>query len=162
MSESENCTKCIYCRKLEYDCRGTGELRYGWCCTMLDDTVMELKYPEKDMCEEFSRRGEPSEGDIIPGRLYRHFKGGVYRVLYLAKQSETKEEYVIYTRDDGDGEVWARPASMWLETVERDGKSQPRFELIFDPSSKDAPAEDMNVPSKPYDLLYEEGGAGTT
>ena len=100
--------------------------------------------------------------EIRPGQIWRHFKGGVYRVVYLAKQSETKEEYIIYTSDDGDGTVWARPASMWLETVERDGKSQPRFELIFDPSSKDAPADDINVPSKPYDLLYEEGGAGTT
>lgn len=100
--------------------------------------------------------------EIRPGQIWRHFKGGVYRVLYLAKQSETKEEYVIYTSDDGGGTVWARPASMWLETVERDGKSQPRFELIFDPSSKEAPGEDINVPSKPYDLLYEEGGAGTT
>lgn len=74
--------------------------------------------------------------EIRPGQIWRHFKGGVYRVLYLAKHSETKEEYVIYTSDDGGGAVWARPASMWLETVERDGKSQPRFELIpFDESS---------------------------
>lgn len=100
--------------------------------------------------------------EIRPNQIWRHFKGGVYRVLYLAKQSETKEEYVIYTSDDGDGTVWARPAYMWLETVERDGKSQPRFELIFDPSSKEAPGEDKNAPSKPYDLLYEEGGTGTT
>ena len=100
--------------------------------------------------------------EIRPGQIWRHFKGGVYRVLYLAKQSETKEEYGIYTRDDGDGSVWARPASMWLETVERDGKRQPRFDLIFDPSSKEAPGEDINAPTKPYDLLYEEGDAGTT
>lgn len=98
--------------------------------------------------------------EIRPDQMWRHFKGGVYRVLYLAKQSETKEEYVIYTSDDG-GTVWARPVSMWLETVERDGKSQPRFELIFDPSSKEAPAKDTNAPTT-YDLLYEEGGAGTT
>lgn len=75
--------------------------------------------------------------EIIPGRLYRHFKGGIYRVLYLAKHSETGEELVIYTKNGGNGTVWARPASMWLETVERDGKNQPRFfELIpFDESS---------------------------
>lgn len=101
--------------------------------------------------------------EIRPGQIWRHFKGGVYRVLYLAKHSETGEDLVIYTSNDGDGTVWARPASMWLETVERDGKSQPRFELmIYDTSSKEAPGEDINAPSKPYDLLYEEGGAGTT
>ena len=100
--------------------------------------------------------------EIRPGQIWRHFKGGVYRVLYLAMHSETAEKLVIYTSDDGGDAVWARPAYMWLETVERDGKSQPRFELIFDPPSKEAPGEDKNVPSKPYDLLYEEGGAGTT
>lgn len=100
--------------------------------------------------------------EIRPGQIWRHFKGNTYRVLYLAKQSETKEEYVIYTSEDGGGAVWARPATMWLETVERDGKIQPRFTLIFDPSGNEAPAKDINVPSKPYDLLYEEGGAGTT
>ena len=70
--------------------------------------------------------------EIRPGQIWRHFKGGVYRVLYLAKHSETEEELVIYTKNDSGGTVWARPASMWLETVERDGKSQPRFALILE------------------------------
>lgn len=99
--------------------------------------------------------------EIRPGQMWRHFKGNTYRVLYLAKHSETGENLVIYTKNGGDGAVWARPASMWLETVERNGKSQPRFTLI-DPSGNEAPAKDINVPRKPYDLLYEEGGAGTT
>lgn len=105
--------------------------------------------------------------EIRPGQIWRHFKGNVYAVLHLAKHSETGEELVVYTKirgtgSAGDGAVWARPVSMWKEIVERNGKSQPRFELIYDPSSKEAPAKDINVPSKPYDLLYEEGGAGTT
>lgn len=83
-------------------------------------------------------------------------------MLYLAKHSETGEDLVIYTNNGGDGTVWARPASMWLETVERDGKSQPRFELmIYDTSSKETSAKDINAPTT-YDLLYEEGGVGTT
>lgn len=100
--------------------------------------------------------------EIRPGQIWRHFKGGVYRVVDLAKHSEMGEELVIYTEEFRGETVWARPASMWMETVERDGKSQPRFELIFDPSSTEAPGKDINAPSKPYDLLYEEGGAGTT
>ena len=100
--------------------------------------------------------------EIQPGQIWCHFKGGVYRVLYLAKHSETREEYVIYTKNGGDETVWARPASMWLETMERDGKSQPRFELIFDPSDKEAPAKGINVSTGPYDLLYEEGGVNIT
>ena len=98
--------------------------------------------------------------EIRPGQIWRHFQGGDYRMLYLAIHSNTAEELVIYTSDDGGGAVWARPAYMWLETVERDGKNQPRYELIFDPSSKEVSAEGTNVPT--YDLLYEEGGAGTT
>lgn len=75
--------------------------------------------------------------EIQPGQIWRHFKGGVYRVLYLAKHSETGEELVIYTKNDSGGTVWARPASMWLETVERDGKRQPRFDLILENSCED-------------------------
>ena len=63
---------------------------------------------------------------------YRHFKGGEYEVLYIAKKSETLEETVVYKALYGDGEVWARPASMWNEIVERDGKRYKRFTFIQD------------------------------
>lgn len=69
--------------------------------------------------------------EIRPGQEWMHFKGDTYYVLQMAKHSETGEDLVIYTK--GDGTVWARPTSMWLETVERNGKRQPRFSLIFDP-----------------------------
>ncbi len=66
---------------------------------------------------------------IRPGR-YRHFKGGEYEVLYLAKHSETGEEMVVYRALYGDRSVWVRPAAMWNETVERDGKITRRFTPI--------------------------------
>ena len=69
--------------------------------------------------------------EIKIGR-YRHFKGGEYEVLYVAKHSETMEETVVYKALYGDGEVWVRPASMWNETVERDGKTYKRFTFIQD------------------------------
>jgi hypothetical protein len=59
-----------------------------------------------------------------PG-MYRHFKGGVYEALYLAKHSESQEDMVVYR--NAEGEVWVRPLSMWQEHVERDGYSGPRF-----------------------------------
>ena len=65
--------------------------------------------------------------EIRKGR-YRHFKGNEYEVLFTATHSETQEELVIYKALYGDERVWARPASMWLETVERDGKIIKRFE----------------------------------
>ena len=61
---------------------------------------------------------------------YRHFKGNEYQELLLAKHSETTEEMVVYRALYGDGEVWVRPASMWNETIERDGKTYQRFTYI--------------------------------
>lgn len=61
---------------------------------------------------------------------YRHFKGGEYEVLYLAKDSETLETLVVYRALYGEGEVWVRPAKMWNEIVERDGKKYKRFTFI--------------------------------
>ena len=58
---------------------------------------------------------------------YRHFKGGMYEVIALAKHSETLEELVVYKALYGEGGVWVRPRAMWEETVELDGKKTPRF-----------------------------------
>ena len=67
--------------------------------------------------------------EIKIGR-YRHFKGNEYEVIGTAKHSETLEEYVVYKALYGEGGLWVRPASMWNETVERDGKTFKRFEFI--------------------------------
>ena len=63
---------------------------------------------------------------IRPG-VYRHFKGNLYRVLFTARHSETLEEMVVYQALYGENGCWVRPASMWQETVERDGYRGPRF-----------------------------------
>ena len=67
--------------------------------------------------------------EIIIGR-YRHFKGNEYQVLYIAKHSETLEPMVVYQALYGERGIWVRPASMWNETIERDGQSYKRFEYI--------------------------------
>lgn len=61
--------------------------------------------------------------------IYQHFKGNRYQVLMLAKHSETQEDMVVYQALYGEGGIWVRPASMWLETVERDGEVFQRFTL---------------------------------
>ena len=61
---------------------------------------------------------------------YRHFKGNEYEVIALAKYSETQEEMVVYRALYGDNQVWVRPAAMWTETIERDGKTYKRFTFI--------------------------------
>ena len=68
---------------------------------------------------------------------YRHFKGKEYEVLGIARNSETLEEFVVYkalydSLDFGKNALWLRPKAMFLETVEKDGKTVKRFEFIGD------------------------------
>jgi hypothetical protein len=70
--------------------------------------------------------------DSIPvqrGR-YRHYKGNEYIVLGVARHSETEEELVVYRPDYGQRDLWVRPKTMFLETVELDGKEVPRFQFV--------------------------------
>lgn len=53
-------------------------------------------------------------------RVYRHFKGNYYLTVDVALHSETGEEYVIYRKLYGDGGLWIRPLSMFLEEVDHE------------------------------------------
>lgn len=66
---------------------------------------------------------------VAPGR-WRHFKGGEYEVLTVARHSETGEEMVVYRALYGEHGVWVRPAAMWNEHVTRDGVTLPRFTFV--------------------------------
>ena len=67
---------------------------------------------------------------IKKGSIYKHFKGNYYKVLYIAKHSETLEEMVVYQALYGEGGIWVRPLSMFEEIIERDGKTFKRFEEV--------------------------------
>lgn len=68
------------------------------------------------------------------GKVYKHFKGNLYKVEGVAKHSETGEDYVVYRQMYGERELFIRPKDMFLEEVDR--KKYPevtqryRFELI--------------------------------
>jgi cyclomaltodextrinase / maltogenic alpha-amylase / neopullulanase len=66
---------------------------------------------------------------VRPGR-YRHFKGGEYEVIGIARDSETEQEMVVYRALYGERGLWVRPLRMFLEVVERDGQRMRRFEFI--------------------------------
>ena len=66
---------------------------------------------------------------VRPGR-YRHFKGNEYEVIGTARHSETLEEMVVYRALYGEFGLWVRPAAMWNEIVERDGKTYRRFTYL--------------------------------
>lgn len=61
--------------------------------------------------------------------IYRHFKGGRYQVLGIARHTELEYDLVIYQDLDKDGKLWARPAGVWFQNVELDGIKVPRFKL---------------------------------
>ena len=63
-------------------------------------------------------------------QYYRHFKGNIYRVLYIAKHSETLEEQVVYQAMYGNRDIWVRPKIMFEETILRDGVEMKRFTWI--------------------------------
>lgn len=69
---------------------------------------------------------EEAKETIRPGR-YRHFKGGEYEVLGVARHSEDESPMVVYRPLYNDSGLWVRPADMWNETVVRDGRTYTRF-----------------------------------
>lgn len=64
---------------------------------------------------------------VTVGGLYEHYKGFRYKVLAIARHSETLEELVVYQALYGEGGVWVRPLAMFLENVEVNGQFLPRF-----------------------------------
>jgi len=61
---------------------------------------------------------------------YRHFKGGKYKVLGVARHSETLEKLIIYQSQDRQKKLWARPHDNFLEKVKVGNKTVPRFKFI--------------------------------
>lgn len=69
--------------------------------------------------------------ELVLGGTYRHYKGKLYRVLHIARHSETEEQLVIYQALYGDYGIWARPFSLFMEDVQMsDGAWVPRFSLL--------------------------------
>lgn len=69
---------------------------------------------------------------MVKSGIYKHYKGKEYRVIGIAKHSETLEELVVYEAlyDNELSRLWARPLEMFLDEVEVDGKKIPRFEYV--------------------------------
>lgn len=54
------------------------------------------------------------------GKVYRHFKGNLYKVEDVATHSETGETYVVYRQMYGDESLWIRPLEMFLQEVDHE------------------------------------------
>lgn len=71
-------------------------------------------------------------GPVLRKGIYRHFKGNPYEVVDLARHSETQEWHVVYRALYGDYGLFVRPFEMFVEHIERDGKTFARFEFERD------------------------------
>jgi hypothetical protein len=63
-----------------------------------------------------------------PGR-YRHFKGGEYVLISVARHTETEELLAVY-RSAGAETVWVRPLSMFVGQVALGAEPVPRFQRV--------------------------------
>jgi hypothetical protein len=61
---------------------------------------------------------------------YEHYKGNRYEVLGIGRHSETHKEMVIYRGLYGANDFWIRPLSSFLEMVEWEGQTVPRFKMV--------------------------------
>src|SRR5690349_12401774 len=68
--------------------------------------------------------------ELVLGGTYEHYKGKQYKVLHVAKHTETEDDLVIYHPVVAETQLWARPLSMFLEDVNSEAKMVPRFSLV--------------------------------
>jgi hypothetical protein len=69
---------------------------------------------------------------IQPGQIWQHYKGNNYRIIAISCHSEDLTWYVVYETlyDNQVSKIWHRPLEMFLETIEIDGITMPRFKHI--------------------------------
>lgn len=67
---------------------------------------------------------------LIRAGTYKHYKGGIYKVISIAKNSESHENMVIYRSLENERQLWVRPLDMFKEKVKVNGKEVQRFEFI--------------------------------
>ncbi len=65
--------------------------------------------------------------------IYEHYKGKKYRVIGVAKHSETLEDMVVYEvlYENKTSKLWIRLIEMFLEDIKINNKTIPRFKYLF-------------------------------
>ena len=62
--------------------------------------------------------------------IYEHYKKKRYKVIGVAKHSETEEQHVVYQALYGEYGLWVRPLAMFCETVTINNQQVPRFAFV--------------------------------
>ena len=83
------------------------------------------------MSQEILPHFSATAKSIAVGSLYEHYKGLRYKIIGVARHSETLEELVVYQALYGEGDIWVRPLDMFLENIVNNGEGEPRFKLIL-------------------------------
>ncbi len=110
----------------------------GVGCTVSPDNTHSLENAKACGYEVYARRMMYGNHDrfVLKKHLaplcgeYVHFKGGRYRVLCVAKHSETLAEMVVYQALYGEGGTWVRPVEMWFEHVDKGDYHGTRFRYV--------------------------------
>ncbi len=110
-------------------------------------TRLYVPYDRLDLAKELydayfnAPKTQKAARELLIGHVYRHFKGGLYRVMDVAKHSETLEEYVVYRKLYDDKSLWIRPKEMFLSPVDRekypDAMQEYRFETVEELGTED-------------------------
>lgn len=67
---------------------------------------------------------------LVIGGIYEHYKGKRYKVVCVAKHSETLSLFVVYQALYGNNEFWIRPYEMFTEKIDLNGEKVDRFKFI--------------------------------
>lgn len=81
---------------------------------------------------ELKKEIEAAKSSVTVGAQYWHYKGRdkVYEVIGLGFLEANDELCVIYKAQYGERLIFLRPLRIWLDLVEWDGKTVPRFKKI--------------------------------
>ena len=88
--------------------------------------------PEHKTDKELQRELDEASKLVTVGATYQHYKGEhmLYTVTGLGFLEATDEVCVIYQGQYNAGHTFIRPLTVWLETVEWNGQTVPRFKKV--------------------------------
>ncbi len=68
--------------------------------------------------------------ELYSERYFQHFKGGLYKLLFIAKDSESIEKVVVYQAMYGRFDIWVRPEKRFFDFVNLNEEEIPRFKEL--------------------------------